>query len=125
MTSDTEGDSTSAAAQELMLWLEYEGGQLPIGWADGAVATVQELYGTSWKLYQGVNEDTGITVSSLLPDTQFAGDFSGDVKDWLLALVDLGVFSASTYVNVGNAGTEPFYGNAVLNATLGLQINLS
>lgn len=35
-----------------------------------------------------------------------------------------GVFMDSTYVNVGNAGTEPFYGKAVMNATLGLQINL-
>ncbi|GME41386.1 Family 12 glycoside hydrolase protein [Neofusicoccum parvum] len=124
MTSDTKGDSTSSAAQELMLWLQYEGGQLPIGWTDGAVATIDNLYGTSWKLYQGKNDDTGITVSSLLPDTQFTGSFSGDIKDWLLALVKQGLFTESTYVNVGNAGTEPFYGDAVLEATLGLQVNL-
>lgn len=108
MTSDTKGDSTSSNAQELMLWLQYEGGQLPIGWTDGAVATIDNLYGTSWKLYQGKNEDTGITVSSLLPDTQFTGSFSGDIKDWLLALVKQGVFTESTYVNVGNAGTGTF-----------------
>jgi hypothetical protein len=125
MTSDTKGDSTSSSAQELMLWIEYIGGQLPIGWGEGEKATISDLYGTSWKLYQGVNEDTGITVSSLLPDSQFTGTFSGDLKDWLLALVEVGVFGQSTYVNVGNAGTEPFYGNAVMNATLGLQINLS
>ncbi|KAF4542113.1 Family 12 glycoside hydrolase protein [Lasiodiplodia theobromae] len=124
MTSDTKGDSTSSNAQELMLWLQYEGGQLPIGWTDGAVATIDNLYGTSWKLYQGKNEDTGITVSSLLPDTQFTGSFSGDIKDWLLALVKQGVFTESTYVNVGNAGTEPFYGDAVFEATLGLQVNV-
>lgn len=124
MTSDTKGDSTSTSAQELMLWLEYTGGQLPIGWGDGAKATASSLYGTSWKLYQGVNEDTGITVSSLLPDMQFDGTFSGDIKDWLMTLVEAGVLKESTYVNVGNAGTEPFYGNAVMNATLGLQINL-
>ncbi|KAL0256237.1 hypothetical protein SLS55_008629 [Diplodia seriata] len=124
MTSDTKGDSTSSNAQELMLWLQYEGGQLPIGWADGAVATIDSLYGTSWKLYQGKNTDTGITVSSLLPDTQFTGSFSGDIKDWLSALVTQGVFTDSTYVNVGNAGTEPFYGDAVFEATLGLQVNV-
>lgn len=124
MTSDTKGDSTSSSAQELMLWIEYTGGQLPIGWADGVKATIPDLFGTSWKLYQGVNDDTGITVSSLLPDKQFMGTFSGDLKEWLLALVDVGVFKQSTYVNVGNAGTEPFYGDAVMNATLGLQINL-
>ncbi|KAJ4321389.1 hypothetical protein N0V94_002926 [Neodidymelliopsis sp. IMI 364377] len=124
MTSDTKGDSTSSKAQELMLWLEYTGGQLPIGWAAGPKATIASLYGTSWKLYQGKNDDTGITVSSLLPDKQFTGTFNGDIKDWLEALVKVGVFTDSTYVNVGNAGTEPFYGKAVLNATLGLQINL-
>ncbi|KAF2029771.1 concanavalin A-like lectin/glucanase [Setomelanomma holmii] len=124
MTSDTKGDSTSSKAQELMLWLNYVGGQLPIGWTAGPKATIADLYGTSWKLYQGVNEDTGITVSSLLPDKQFTGTFSGDIKEWLEALVKIGVFTDSTYVNVGNAGTEPFYGKAVVNATLGLQINL-
>ncbi|KZM26830.1 Xyloglucan-specific endo-beta-1,4-glucanase [Ascochyta rabiei] len=124
MTSDTQGDSTSSNAQELMLWLEYTGGQLPIGWAAGPKATVSDLYGTSWKLYQGKNADTGITVSSLLPDKQFDGAFAGDVREWLQALVKMGVFAEGTYVNVGNAGTEPFYGKAVVNATLGLQINL-
>lgn len=124
MTSDTKGDSTSSNAQELMLWLEYTGGQLPIGWVEGPVATINDLYGTSWKLYQGKNEDTGITVSSLLPDKQFTGTFSGDIKEWLQALVKVGVFTDNTYVNVGNAGTEPFYGKATVDATLGLQINL-
>lgn len=125
MTSDTKGDSTSSAAQELMLWLQYEGGQLPIGWADGAVATIDNLYGTSWKLYEGKNDDTGITVHSLLPTTQLDGTFTGDIKDWLVAMANHGTFTTETYVNVGNAGTEFFYGDSVMNATLGLQINLS
>lgn len=123
MTSDTKGDSTSPRAQELMLWLDYTGGQLPIGWPT-VRATIDNLYGTSWKLYQGLNTDTGIMVSSLLPDRQFDGKFCGDIKDWLHALVKIGVFSDSTFVNVGNAGTEPFYGNSVMKATLGLQVNL-
>ncbi|TVY57727.1 Xyloglucan-specific endo-beta-1,4-glucanase A [Lachnellula cervina] len=116
MTSDTKGDSTSSSAQELMLWLQYEGGQLPIGWGD-AVATIDSLFGTSWKLYEAKNTDTGITVHSLLPDTQFEGSFDGDLKDWLEALVTIGKFTDKTYVNVGNAGTEFFYGNSILNAT--------
>ncbi|KAL1306862.1 hypothetical protein AAFC00_005513 [Neodothiora populina] len=124
MTSDTKGDSTSSSAHELMLWLQYEGGQLPIGWPSGPVATIDNLYGTSWKLYEDKNTDTGITVSSLLPDKQFTGSFSGDIKDWLEAMVNHGTFKESTYVNVGNAGTEFFYGNSVMNATVGLQINL-
>ena len=86
-----------------MLWLQYEGGQLPIGWGS-TLATVPSLYGTLWKLYEGVNTDSGITVRSLLPDTQFEGSFQGDIKDWLEALVALGRFTNTTYVNVGNAG---------------------
>ncbi|KAI7202939.1 hypothetical protein D0869_12125 [Hortaea werneckii] len=126
MTSDTKGDSTSSSAQELMLWLRYEGGQLPIGYADGVKATIQ-LYGKSWDMYQGVNEDTGITVTSLVvdEDDQYWGWFAGDIKDWLLALVDQGLFSSSTYVNVGNAGMEPFYGTVDFQNKLGLQINLA
>ncbi len=108
-----------------MLWLQYEGGQLPIGWTNGAVATIDSLFGTSWKLYEDKNTDTGITVHSLLPDTQFEGTFEGDLKEWLEALVTLGRFEESTYVNVGNAGTEMFYGDSVLNVTLGLQIDLA
>ncbi|CAD0096641.1 unnamed protein product, partial [Aureobasidium vineae] len=124
MTSNTKGDSTSSNAQELMLWLQYEGGQLPIGWADGAKATIENLFGTSWKLYEGKNDDTGITVHTMMPEKQFEGSFSGDLKEWLEALVQHGTFKESTYVNVGNAGTEYFYGHSNLNATLGLQIDL-
>ncbi|KAI8207919.1 Xyloglucan-specific endo-beta-1,4-glucanase A [Colletotrichum sp. SAR 10_65] len=131
MTSDTKGDSTSSAAQELMLWLRYEGGQVPIGWAEGPTATIDGLYGKDgWKLYQGKNTDTGITVSSLLvpEDSQFgdleSGAFEGDIKDWLVALAKQGVFSESTYVNVGNAGMEPYWGTVTFNNTLGLRINL-
>jgi hypothetical protein len=103
MTSDTKGDSTSTSAQELMLWLQYEGGQLPIGWGE-AVTTIDSLFGTSWKLYEAKNTDTGITVHSMLPDTQFEGSFDGDLKEWLEALVTIGRFTNETYVNVGNAG---------------------
>lgn len=86
-----------------MLWLQYEGGQLPIGWGEPA-ATIASLFGTSWKLYEGKNTDTGITVHSMLPDTQFDGTFAGDLKEWFEALITLGRFTDETYVNVGNAG---------------------
>lgn len=78
-------------------------------------------------LYQGVNTDTGITVSSLLVDQadQYYGYFAGDIKDWLLAMVDQGLFTKSTYVNVGNAGMEPFYGTVNFENKLGLKINLA
>lgn len=128
MTSDTKGDSTSTEAQELMLWLAYEGGQVPIGWADGAVATIDGLFGKDgWQLYQGKNTDTGITVSSLLvaDDNQFDGDFSGDIKDWLTAMSKQGIYSTGTYVNVGNAGMEPYWGTVTFDNYVSLRIELS
>lgn len=127
MTSDTKGDSTSTSAQELMLWLQYEGGQVPIGYADGAVATIDGLFGKDgWKLYQGKNDDTGITVSSLLvpEDSMFDGTFEGDIKDWLLAMSEQGIFSTSTYVNVGNAGMEPYWGTVTFDNNLSLRIDI-
>ena len=47
-----------------MLWLEWEGGQLPIGWDAGPAATIPSLFGTSWKVYEGVNTGNGMTVVS-------------------------------------------------------------
>lgn len=127
MTSDTKGDSTSSSAQELMLWVAYEGGQVPIGYSSGPVATIDGLYNKDgWQLYQGKNTDTGITVSSLLvpEDDQFQGNFEGDIKDWLSALAKQGVFSTSTYVNVGNAGMEPYWGTVTFDNYLSLRIDL-
>lgn len=126
MTSDTKGDSTSSNAQELMLWLQYEGGQVPIGWADGPVATISLFGKEGWKLYQGKNTDTGITVSSLLvPESDmYQGSFSGDIKDWLLAMSEQGIFGTNTYVNVGNGGMEPYWGTVSFDNHLSLRINL-
>ncbi|KAL5603875.1 hypothetical protein FOVSG1_006625 [Fusarium oxysporum f. sp. vasinfectum] len=110
MTRDLKGDSTSCRAQELMLWLNWEGGQiLSAG---------------------GVNADTGITVTSLLrpEDSQFGdetgGSFEGDIKDWLVALSTNGIFKADTYVDVGNVGMEPYYGVVDFDNHLSLRINV-
>lgn len=40
-------------------------------------------------------------------------------------MVDQGLFTSGTYVNVGNAGMEPFYGTVDFQNKLGLQIKLS
>ena len=126
MTSDTPGDSTSSRAQEHMLWLRYEGGQFPIGWADGPIASINNLYGKSWDLYRGLNEDTGIMVSSLLvkKDQQYNGRFRGDLREWLVALSGEGLFGVGTYVNVGNAGMEPFWGEVSFRNTISLEVKL-
>ncbi|KAI4257350.1 MAG: hypothetical protein L6R42_005736 [Xanthoria sp. 1 TBL-2021] len=101
---NSKGDSTSTSAQELMLWLEWAGGQLPIGWDNGPKATISNLFGTSWKLYEDINTGNGMMVHSLLPDTQFSGSFAGDLKDWFEELIKLRRFSEEAYVNIGNAG---------------------
>ena len=56
------GDSTSSAAHELMLWLEWDGGQVPIGFAAGPAATIPNLFGTSWKVYEGMSSENGLMV---------------------------------------------------------------
>ena len=55
-----------------MLWLEWEGGQLPIGWDAGPAATIDSLFGTSWKVYEGVNTGNGMTVVSPFYLVQFS-----------------------------------------------------
>ncbi|KAL8680277.1 MAG: hypothetical protein Q9186_003515 [Xanthomendoza sp. 1 TL-2023] len=102
--SNSKGDFTSTSAQEIMIWFEWEGGQLPIGWDNGPAATIDNLFGTSWKIYEDINTGNGMTVHSMLPDTQYSGRFAGDLKDAFEALVRLGRFLSGAYVNVGNAG---------------------
>lgn len=88
-----------------MLWLQWSGGQLPIGWDRGPVATIPSLFGTSWKLYEDVNTGNGMTVHSLLPDMQFGGgSFAGDLKEWFEEMVGLGKVGEGWFVNVGNGG---------------------
>ncbi|KAL9618978.1 MAG: hypothetical protein Q9160_006372 [Pyrenula sp. 1 TL-2023] len=134
MTNDRKGDSTSTDSHELMLWLEYEGGQTPIGFTR-TPQKIDNLFGTSWSLYSGKNTDTGITVTSMLADTQFDGAFTGDLMDWFRALANTGLFSMSTFLNVGNAGNHPltiqplptrteiFFGDSTMSATLALEIS--
>lgn len=115
-----------------MLWLEIWGGQVPIGYAEGPVATL-DLYGASFALYEGQNPGSGVTVRSALPAgdgaSPFKGDgdsgvFSGDIKDWLQAMADRGYIRDADYVNVGNAGTEVFYGNSEMQAVVALEIQV-
>ena len=87
-----------------MIWLNWNGGQLPIGWDRGPAATIPNLFGTSWKIYEDINTGNGMTVHSMLPDRQFSGAFSGDLKHAFKALVRLGRFKEGTFVNIGNAG---------------------
>ncbi|KAI0126406.1 putative endoglucanase-1 precursor [Xylariales sp. AK1849] len=123
ITAPTAGDSSSTSTSEFMLWLQIWGNQVPIGYASGPVATF-DLYDASWRLYEGVNPASGVTVRSMLVDTAFDGEFQGDLKDWLEAMVQAGYIADTDYVNVGNAGSEVFYGSAVMNATVSLNINI-
>lgn len=121
ITAPTKGDSTSTATSEFMLWIRIWGGQVPIGYVDGPTATL-DLFGASWKLYEGQNPNNGVTVRSLLVDENFEGEFQGDLKDWLDAMAQKGYIADSDYVTTGNAGTEVFYGSATMAAKVALNI---
>ncbi|KAI0975259.1 glycoside hydrolase family 12 protein [Xylaria arbuscula] len=123
IVAPTQGDGTSTATSEFMLWIRNWGDQVPIGYSRGPVATFN-LFGASWKLYEGKNPGSGVTVRSMLVDTNYDGVFQGDLKEWLDAMVQKGYISDSDYLTVGNAGTEIFYGNAVQEATVALNINV-
>ncbi|KAI1809434.1 glycoside hydrolase family 12 protein [Poronia punctata] len=123
ITSPTPGDTSSKATSEFMLWIRNWGNQVPIGYSRGPVATFN-LFGASWKLYEGKNPGSGVTVRSMLVDENFDGVFQGDLKQWLDAMVHKGYISDSDYVTVGNAGTEVFYGKAVMNAVVALDIKV-
>ncbi|KAI1181350.1 glycoside hydrolase family 12 protein [Nemania sp. FL0916] len=124
ITAPTPHDGTSPATSEFMLWIRNWGNQVPIGFSRGPVATFDNLFGASWKLYEGKNPASGVTVRSMLVDTNYDGEFQGDLKDWLNAMVQKGYISDDQYVTVGNAGTEIFYGDSVMDATVALNINV-
>lgn len=123
ITAPTKGDHDSTATSEFMLWIRIWGGQVPIGYVDGPVATF-DLFGASWKLYEGQNPNNGVTVRSMLVDENFEGEFQGDLKEWLDAMAQRGYIADTDYVTVGNAGTEVFYGSATMNAKVALNIEV-
>lgn len=123
ITSPTKGDTSSTATSEFMLWIRNWGNQVPIGYSRGPVATLN-LFGAKWKLYEGRNPGSGVTVRSMLVEENFDGEFQGDLKEWLDVMVQRGYIADSDYVTVGNAGTEIFYGKAVMNAAVALEIKV-
>lgn len=125
MTGPKKGDSkTPGQAQELMLWLTWRNNQVPIGFAAGKKATLN-IYGKTWSMYQGKNKDTGITVTSLLADQQYSGSFSGNMKDWLLALANQAKLFPpdTTWLNVANCGVEPFWGVVNMDLSIDMKVN--
>ncbi|RYC65811.1 hypothetical protein CHU98_g360 [Xylaria longipes] len=123
IVAPTAGDSTSTATSEFMLWIRNWGNQIPIGYSRGPVATFN-MFGASWKLYEGKNPGNGVTVRSMLVDENYKGEFQGDLKEWLGAMVQKGYISDNDYVTVGNAGTEIFYGKSTQDAIVALDINV-
>ncbi|KAH9814446.1 family 12 glycoside hydrolase [Melampsora americana] len=106
---------------ELMLWLKWEGGQLPIGAGDKTIR-IKNLYGQDWTLYQGINKDINVPVRSLLPDRQYKNSFRGDMKDWLMKLVEASIFREDAYIWTANLGMETFWGDSTFNAYSSLQL---
>lgn len=113
------------------MWLHWQGNQQPLAWYNGTKATFN-LWGQSWDMYQGVNYNLaggeGVELTTILPtngDLGASGTWSGDIKDWLVEMVNQGVVTNDYYVNVANAGTEQFYGDSILQSTVSMQINLN
>ncbi|RYP45130.1 hypothetical protein DL768_008488 [Monosporascus sp. mg162] len=123
ITAPSAGDTRSTATSEFMLWIEIWGGQVPIGYSRGPVATF-DLYGKTFQLYEGENPGSGVTVRSALPESPFGGVFEGDLRDWLGAMAERGYIRDTDFVNVGNAGTEIFYGDSEMEAVVALEIKV-
>ncbi|RYP32779.1 hypothetical protein DL767_005027 [Monosporascus sp. MG133] len=123
ITAPSAGDTGSTATSEFMLWIEIWGGQVPIGYSRGPVATF-DLYGKTFRLYEGKNPGSGVTVRSALPESPFGGVFEGDLRDWLGVMAERGYIRDADFVNVGNAGTEIFYGDSEMEAVVALEIKV-
>lgn len=112
-----------------MLWLYWQGDQRPLAWDNGTKASF-DLYGQSWDMYQGVNYNLaggeGVELTTIVPHDEYgaAGSWSGDLKDWLSALVSAGVMTDDYYITNANAGTEQYWGDSVLQSVVSLAINL-
>ncbi|CAN8101226.1 unnamed protein product [Discula destructiva] len=123
----TSGDRTSSATKEVMMWLHWQGDQRPLAWNNGTKATF-DLYGKSWDMFQGINynlaDGAGVEVTTITPQTDYGatGAWSGDIKDWLDALVTHGTITDDYYVTNANAGTEQYWGDSVLESTVALEI---
>lgn len=89
-----------------MIWLAAIGGAGPISSTGSAIATTT-IAGTEFSLYSGLNGDT--TVYSFVASSE-ATDFDGDLLDFLTYLSTNEGWSTSQYINVLEAGTEPFTG---------------
>ncbi|KAK7541394.1 concanavalin A-like lectin/glucanase domain-containing protein [Phyllosticta citricarpa] len=124
MVGPKKGDSkTPGQAQELMLWFTWKNDQVPIGFEHGVRQKIH-VFERSWNMYQGVNTETGITVTSLLAETQYSDSFSGNTKEWLLALAaQAKLFPPdTTWLNVVNGGVEPFWGTVTTDATIDMKV---
>ncbi|KAA8565621.1 hypothetical protein EYC84_009473 [Monilinia fructicola] len=99
---------------EIMIWLAAIGGAGPIS-STGTPVSTTTISGYEFELYSGTNGDT--TVYSFVATSQ-ATNFNGDLLDFLTYLNKNEGWSTSQYINVLEAGTEPFTGtNAVFSVS--------
>ncbi|KAM0135568.1 hypothetical protein ACHAO1_005117 [Botrytis cinerea] len=110
-TASTAGGTNE---YEIMIWLAAIGGAGPISSTGSPIATAT-IAGYEFKLYSGPNGDT--TVYSFVASSE-ATNFDGDLMEFLNYLATNEGWSTSQYINVLEAGTEPFTGsNAVFDVT--------
>jgi len=115
-SSSTSGGSH---AYEIMIWLAAYGGAGPISSQYDStgkpVAVGMFAYnGITYNLYSGTN--SGWKVLSFLP-SRIVTSFSGDLMDFFNFLTSHGYMSASQYLTILQAGTEPTSGRATLTTS--------
>ncbi|CAH0018814.1 unnamed protein product [Clonostachys rhizophaga] len=123
-TSSIENALEGDVVNEFVLYLHTWDEQRPIGWSDTPAATVEELYGTNWSVYEGTRATTNQTVRSLVPDVPVESELYIDLKTWLDAMVTKGFAKSDEYLNAASCGTEVFYGNSTQNAAVALNVNV-
>jgi xyloglucan-specific endo-beta-1,4-glucanase len=118
-TASTSGAQTNE--YEIMVWLAALGGAVPISSTGSSVAT-PSIGGVQWTLFSGSN---GVNnVFSFVTATEQTS-FNGDLNQFLDYLVANEGLSSSQYLNVVEAGTEPFNGNEAQLTTTAYSITVA
>ncbi|KAI8060167.1 hypothetical protein BC940DRAFT_281129 [Gongronella butleri] len=106
---------------EIMIWPAALGGAGPISSTGSPIASF-DFGGTSWKLYKGPNGST--TVYSFVASS-VVNNLSGDINAFFKYLVSNNYIGSSQYLNVFEAGTEPFSGNDAVFTVSGYSASIS
>ncbi|KDQ50910.1 glycoside hydrolase family 12 protein [Jaapia argillacea MUCL 33604] len=108
-TAASGNPASSASSYEIMIWLSGLGGIQPIG---SQILSNVQIAGHGWNLWKGPNSNW--EVLSFVSASGNINNFSADLNAFFQYLVKNQGVSSSQYVQVIQAGTEPFTGTAKL-----------